>query len=77
MDKGTHSADWRKSSYSNGAGECVEVATWRTSTYSNGSGNCVEVGSSGGVRVRDTKDHDGTVLHVSTEAWECFTASLQ
>ncbi len=26
MSKGTHSADWRKSSYSNGAGECVEVA---------------------------------------------------
>jgi hypothetical protein len=35
---------WRKSTYSNSTGDCVEVATaWRKSTYSDSSGNCVEV----------------------------------
>ncbi len=36
---------WRKSSYSDGTGNCVEVAfsDWRKSSYSSGTGNCVEV----------------------------------
>jgi hypothetical protein len=36
-------APWRKSSYSNNGGQCVEVATWRKSTYSGNGGQCVEV----------------------------------
>jgi hypothetical protein len=37
--------DWRKSSYSGGNGNCVEVAytDWRKSSYSDANGNCVEV----------------------------------
>ncbi|GAQ55234.1 DUF397 domain-containing protein [Streptomyces acidiscabies] len=36
---------WRKSSYSENGGQCVEVATsaWRTSSYSNNGGQCVQV----------------------------------
>lgn len=33
---------WRKSSYSDASGSCVEVA-WHKSTYSNNNGGCVEV----------------------------------
>lgn len=38
-------ATWRKSSHSDGTGNCVEVAfaDWRKSSYSSGTGNCVEV----------------------------------
>lgn len=35
---------WRTASYSNGSGNCVEVAQWRKASYSNGQGSCVEVG---------------------------------
>ena len=37
--------NWRKATYSNGQGACVEVGTWRKPTHSNGSGACVEVGT--------------------------------
>lgn len=33
---------WRKSSFSAGSGDCVEVA-WRKSSFSAGNGDCVEV----------------------------------
>jgi len=38
---------WRKSSYSNNGGVCVEVSspTWRTSSYSENGGQCVQVGT--------------------------------
>jgi hypothetical protein len=44
MNDGTYMS-WRKSSYSNDSGNCVEVAfsDWRKSSYSSGTGNCVEV----------------------------------
>jgi hypothetical protein len=34
---------WRKSSFSNGASACIEVA-WQKSSFSNGADACVEVG---------------------------------
>jgi Domain of unknown function (DUF397) len=36
--------EWRKSTYSNGQANCIEVAgLWSKSSYSNSSSNCVEV----------------------------------
>jgi hypothetical protein len=69
---------WRKASYSNGSGNCVEVGQWRKASYSNGQGDCVEVGHDVDViAVRDTKDHDGGALAFTTEAWAVFTTSLK
>jgi len=43
----SNSQIWRKSSYSDNGGQCVEVSspTWRTSSYSNNGGACVQVGT--------------------------------
>lgn len=35
---------WRKSTFSNSQGACVEVASYRKSTHSVNNGQCVEVG---------------------------------
>ncbi|MBD3005530.1 DUF397 domain-containing protein [Streptomyces sp. 5-10] len=53
--------DFRKSSYSNGAQECVEVAT-----------NVPHV-----VAVRDSKDPEGRILRCAPTAWETFTAAVR
>jgi Domain of unknown function (DUF397) len=43
-DQDLSRAAWRKSSYSNNGGSCVEVAAvWRTSSHSGNGGSCVEV----------------------------------
>ncbi|WP_031068944.1 DUF397 domain-containing protein [Streptomyces sp. NRRL WC-3742] len=53
---------WRKSSYSNAAGEeCVEVST----SIPND------------LLVRDSKDPDGPVLTYTTDAWRSFVSALQ
>lgn len=49
-----------KSSYSSSGGECVEVALGVTDT----------------VAVRDSKDPDGPVLHLSPTAWTRFTSTV-
>jgi hypothetical protein len=54
-------AEWRKSSYSGGNGNCVEVA-----------GNLP-----GLVAVRDSKDRDGTVLAFAPGEWAAFTAGVK
>lgn len=53
-------AHWRKSSRSNGGGECVEVAT----------------NLPGVVAVRDSKDPDGPMLAVTAADWRTFLAGL-
>ena len=52
---------------------------WRKASYSgNGGGNCVEVGDAGRVvLVRDTRKRAGTMLSVTADAWQSFTASLK
>jgi hypothetical protein len=72
-------AQWRKSSYSSGNGQCVEVAvTWRKSSYSSANGACVEVAGAGTVvAVRDSKDRQGPALVFSAAAWQDFTAMVK
>jgi Domain of unknown function (DUF397) len=65
---------WRKSSYSGGNGNCVEVG-WRKSSYSGDNGNCVEVGwPSTKVAVRDSKCPTGPTLSFPTSTWRAFVA---
>jgi hypothetical protein len=69
---------WRRSSYSGGNGDCVEVApiaAWRRSSYSGGNGNCVEVAALAardGRAVRDSKDPCGPVLTFGEAEWSAF-----
>ncbi|GAA2294398.1 DUF397 domain-containing protein [Streptomyces violaceusniger] len=52
--------DFRKSSYSNGTQECVEVAT----------------NVPGAVAIRDSKKPDGPILQFTPAAWAAFHAKL-
>jgi Domain of unknown function (DUF397) len=72
-------AGWRKASYSNSQGACVEVGSFRKSTHSSNTGQCVEAGSRlGVVGVRDTKDGGtGPVLEFGAGAWGMFLAGLR
>lgn len=50
---------------------------WRTSSRSQDT-NCVEVAHVGAdVRVRDTKNREGTTLTVSADAWRAFIAAVK
>lgn len=49
-------AAWRKSSYSNAGGDCVEVAPL----------------SGGRIGVRDSKDRNGPVLVFTSDEWRTF-----
>jgi hypothetical protein len=72
-------AAWRKSTYSNNGGQCVEVAVWRKSTYSNNGGECVEVTGDlpDIVTVRDSKNPTGPKLTFAPEHWKAFTAAMR
>jgi hypothetical protein len=66
---------WRKSSFSNGADACVEVA-WRKSSFSNGSSACVEVAPvASGVAVRDSKHPTGPTLTFDLAGWRACAAT--
>lgn len=80
MDLDLSRAAWRKSTYSNNGGACVEVAAaWRKSAYSNNGGSCVEValGRSAMVAVRDSKDPDGPKLAFTPHAWRRFARQVR
>ncbi|KKJ98508.1 DUF397 domain-containing protein [Micromonospora sp. HK10] len=52
---------WRKSTRSNGSGDCVEVAD----------------DLAGKIGVRDSKDPEGTVLAFEPEAWSRFVRGVK
>ncbi|WP_406114919.1 DUF397 domain-containing protein [Kitasatospora purpeofusca] len=52
---------WRKSSYSNGGGGCIEVADGYTDV----------------VPVRDSKDPQGSSLLFPADAWRSFVTAVQ
>ena len=54
-------AAWRKSTYSNNGGACVEVAT----------------NLRGIVAVRDSKDPAGPALVISTDSWQAFIHEMK
>ncbi|MEV0698849.1 DUF397 domain-containing protein [Saccharopolyspora sp. NPDC050389] len=70
------SISWRKSSRSNGTGNCVEVG-WRS--YSAANGSCVEIGQGVDlVGLRDSKLGDASpVLAVSRARWADFVAAVK
>ena len=72
--------EWRKSTYSNGQGSCVEVAgVWRKSSYSSSNANCIEVrgGPPGAVAVRDSKDRGGPEFAFTAGAWAAFVRGVK
>lgn len=54
-------SSWLKSSYSNGGGQCIEVAP----------------GHPGVLPVRDSKDPDGPQLAFGADAWQSFIAGIK
>ncbi|MFD8065928.1 DUF397 domain-containing protein [Streptomyces parvulus] len=58
----------------------LSTIRWRKSSYSNADGgNCVEVadGFPEAMPVRDSKNPDGPVLELSTQAWDQFVNGLK
>jgi hypothetical protein len=51
---------------------------WRKSSYSGSEAECVEVGNvTGLVKVRDTKDRQGSAVAVSAGAWRRFMTGIK
>jgi hypothetical protein len=68
---------WRKSSFSGGDSNCVEIAfgTWRKSSFT-GDANCVEIAHSvEAAAIRDSKHPDGPMLTVPASAYQQFVAA--
>ncbi|MEV6973591.1 DUF397 domain-containing protein [Kitasatospora sp. NPDC093806] len=60
MKQGIDSAQWRKSTYSNGQGDCIEIAD----------------GLADIVPVRDSKDPNGPTLTFTSIAWSAFITAI-
>ena len=69
---------WRKSSYSGGNGECVEVG-WRKSSYSASNGACVEMRwpEAGRLAVRDSKAPQTGMLAFGATDWQTFLGHIR
>jgi hypothetical protein len=61
LESRRHLARWRKSSYSNNGGECVEVAP----------------ASSGAVVIRDSKNPTGPTLKLTATEWRTFLRAVK
>lgn len=79
MNENARGMAWRKSTYSNGQGDCVEVGVaWRKATHSNGQGACVEVGTAPhAILVRDTTNRSGATLTIPAPAWQVLLAEIR
>jgi hypothetical protein len=79
MSENERGMAWRKSTYSNGQGQCVEVGqTWRKSTYSTAQGECVEVAPAPrAVLIRDTTNRSGPALTIPASAWRALLAEVR
>lgn len=60
----SHHGTWRKSSYSNGGGNCIEWAPGHAA-------------ATGVVPVRDSKDPHGPTLAFDAPAWTAFLAGIK
>jgi hypothetical protein len=85
--------EFRKSSYSDAHGTCLEAAfkkssysntsgtcleaAFKKSSYSTGANNCIEVASRGTVLVRDSKDVTIPGLAFTPQAWEQFLSTIR
>jgi uncharacterized protein DUF397 len=58
---GSATSDWRKSSYSLGNGECIEIGS-------------IGIGV---VMIRDSKDAAGPVLRCGTDEWRTFISTVK
>ena len=70
--------EWRKASYSNPSGCCLEAA-FRKSTYSFCNSNCAEAAAlrDGTILVRDSNLGEASpVLEFTPAAWSAFLATL-
>ncbi|MFF4922768.1 DUF397 domain-containing protein [Kitasatospora sp. NPDC001261] len=61
MKRDSSAITWRRSTYSNGQGNCIEIADGLAST----------------IPVRDSKDPNGPALAFTTEAWRAFVSGVQ
>jgi hypothetical protein len=61
MNVDLSSAAWRKSTFSDNGGQCIEVAD----------------GFEGVMPVRDSKDPQGGALVVPSDAWRAFVSSVK
>ncbi|MFF2081518.1 DUF397 domain-containing protein [Kitasatospora sp. NPDC058162] len=61
MNHEFRNASWRKSTYSNGQGDCIEIADELDNI----------------VPVRDSKDPHGPALGFTPEAWQAFVAGIR
>ena len=59
--------------------EVSHDVVWRKSSWSAFNGDCVEVAGlgSGLIGVRDSKDSAGTVLVISSSAWQAFLDNVK
>jgi hypothetical protein len=73
-------AEWRKSTYSDNGGSCVEAAAnWRASSYSDNGGTCVEVAADAPhtVPIRDSKNPGGPHLCLAPTAFTTFITAVK
>ena len=74
---------WRKSSFSDNAAGCVEVAildhaSWRKASFSNNAAGCVELAVlDEATAVRDSKHPTGPVLSFTAPAFHTFLTAAR